>query len=55
MCGAKQSLNPLYKRPTPVLRNFNQPGCYGPVKFSISLIIITISSGYIKLFLIDNL
>ena len=48
MCGAKQSLNPIYKRPTPVLRNINQPGCYGSVKFSISLITLTISGGYIK-------
>ena len=37
------------------LRNINQPGFHGPVKFSISLIILTISGGYIKCFVIDNL
>ena len=37
------------------LRNINQPGFHGPVKFSINLITLTISGGYIKWFVIDNL
>jgi len=31
------------------------PGFHGPVKFSISLIFLTLSGSYIKLFVIDNL
>jgi hypothetical protein len=82
MCGAKQSLNNLWRshlhfscRPGSIivsnwvqlnmswnekwiewfLRNINQPGIHGPVKISISLIILTISGGYKKWFVIDNL